>query len=207
MGGNTEDAFRRSPPWSLPPHRTATPAPRRGRLWEEPTLSGLHAAPTLRPTPSHHPPSYTIPSGGLAAIGVSTRRLCRPSTGKYVLWRKHPFWQIRRWYVPEKLDMGPSGTRISLARKDTNPSDQPSGTDDDRSLPPLHTTVSRDQHSPSLNWPNDDLRRTIHLHTECLFLPQGQQVKITKARPMRLVTAWVSDRRIRHRPSDTCPFE
>ena len=101
VGGNTEDAFWRSPPWSLPPHRTATPAPRRGRLWEDPTLTGLQAAPTLRPTPSHYPPFYTIPSGGSAAIEVSTRRLCRPSTGKYVLRRKNPFWQLRRWSVPD----------------------------------------------------------------------------------------------------------
>ena len=100
VGGNTEDAFWRSPPWSLPPHCTATPAPRRGQLWEEPTLSGLQAAPTLRPTPSHYPPFYTIPSGGSAAIEVSTRRLRRPSTGKYALRRKHPFWQLRRWSIP-----------------------------------------------------------------------------------------------------------
>ena len=32
------------------PHRTVTPAPRRGRLREDPTLSGLQAAPTLCPT-------------------------------------------------------------------------------------------------------------------------------------------------------------
>ena len=100
MGGNTEDSFRRSPPWSLPPHRTSTPAPRRGRPREDPTLSGLQAAPTLRPTPSHYLPSFTIPSGGSAAIGVSTRRLRRPSTGKYVLRHKHPLWRFRQWSVP-----------------------------------------------------------------------------------------------------------
>ena len=37
-----------------PLHCLATPAPRRGRLREEPTFSGLQVAPTLCPTPSHY---------------------------------------------------------------------------------------------------------------------------------------------------------
>ena len=56
VGGNTEDAIRRSPPWILPPHCTATPAPHQGRPREESTLSGLQAASTLCPTPP--PPPY-----------------------------------------------------------------------------------------------------------------------------------------------------
>ena len=121
MGGNTEDAFRRSPPRSLPPHRTATPAPHWGLLREEPTLWGLQAARTLRPTLSHYPPFYTIPLGGLAAIEVFTRRLRRPSTVNYVLQRKHPFWRLRRWSVPDNSAWDRPGQGHLWRGKTTSP--------------------------------------------------------------------------------------
>ena len=151
VGGNTEDTFRRSPPWSLPPHRTATPSPRRGQLQEEPPLLGIQAALTLSPTPSHYPPFYTIPSGCLAAIEVSTRRLHRPSTGKYVLQSKHPFWQLQRWSIPENSTWDCSGQghlwRVKTPSPVTNHQD-PTTIGDFR---PFTLPVSRDQNYFSLN--------------------------------------------------------
>ena len=74
---------------AYPPDCSAPPAPRRGSLQEESTLSGLQVAPTLRPTPSH----YLCPT--------PSHRVVRPQSGffpqdayvglvrEYALRRKH----------------------------------------------------------------------------------------------------------------------
>ena len=101
--------------------------------------------------------------------------------------------------VPEKLDMGPSGKRPSSASryKAQRPTNQQLSTaqtdsvrpDNDQSLPPLHPPADRDRHSPYYR-PTTTCRRDP-LHRACRFWPQVHKLKNTKARPMRLVTAWV----------------
>ena len=57
--------------------------------------------------------------------GFSTKQLRRPSMAKYFLQLKHLLTTPPMILVPEKLEMGPSETRPYLARKDTNPNNQP----------------------------------------------------------------------------------
>ena len=89
-------------------------------------LVGTTSGSDLRPAPYHYPPSYTISSGGSAAIRVfSTKHPHRPSTEEYFLQRKHLLTTPPMILVPEKFDMGPSGTRPPSTRKDTKPNSQP----------------------------------------------------------------------------------
>ena len=72
-----------------PLHRTVTPASLQGRLREEPTLSGLQAAPTLRPTPSHYlrpTPSHQVVR---PQSGFFSREAYVGLVWEYVLQRKH----------------------------------------------------------------------------------------------------------------------
>ena len=111
------------------------------------------------------------------------------------------FWRLRRWSVfPTNSTWDCTGQghirRVNILVPATNHSmitsqTESSVTNNDRSIPPLHSPVDRDWHSASLNWPNDDLLTNNTLHIACLYPPQGHQVNNMKAGTMRLVTEWV----------------
>ena len=111
------DALQRSFPLILTTHCTVTPLPRQGQLQEDPTLSGIQAAPTLRPTLSHQ--DVRLPSGFLNEI------LRMSNVVRCVLLHKHLLMTPLMILVPNKLGMGTSGTRPSLARQDNQPRNQP----------------------------------------------------------------------------------
>ena len=147
------------------------------------------------------------------------RKWLRPSVQHYLITCPTPYHQMvwlqagftRNTYVgivltpptmilvPDKLDMGPSEKRPSLASryKAQRPTNQQLSTvqtdsvipDNNRILPPLYPPAGRDQHSPSYR-PTTTSRRDP-FHRAFRSWPQGHKLKNTKASPMRMVTAWV----------------
>ena len=123
--GNTET------PSDAPLHEAC---PRTARPHQRPAEGNSEKSPPCRDYKRLRPPSHTIslPSVLHHLIGrfgrhrgFSTKHPRRHSMEKYILRRKHLLKTLPMIHVPEKLDMGPSGTKPSSARQDTKPNSQP----------------------------------------------------------------------------------
>ena len=99
-----------------------------------------------------------------------------------------------------KIKIPTDNHSLSTAKKDS------ARTDDDRSIPPLHPPVDRDQHSPPLNRPKDDSSTNNPLHN-VPFPASGTPSEEHEGKAHAPGHSMGSDRRIRYRPSDTCPFK
>ena len=79
--------------------------------------------------------------------------------------------------------------------------------DNNHRLPPLYTTTDRDQHSPSLNRPNDDSSTKRYIANSVYFPALGPPSEDHKGKARASGHNMGSYWRIQYIPCDKCPFE